>query len=256
MNKYMHGITLLVGVSFLLSSLAGCGGQPGRLSPKAAVAKAYAATTAIQSVHYTITGTISASGEVQEIHGEGDFLFPDREQMRIGVAGQTIEMVRIGDKQYLKLPGAAEWQVRELGSEALYQPVEPMDALGYLQSIAVVSELPDETVAGVLCKHYQGVVDVTQHLAAMESAIAKQANSEIQQGGQTLRERLKDASITVEVWIGKEDHLVYQEKLYMTTYFTPPTPVHGPPAEKIPITSTQTIRFSKFNQPLEIQPPF
>ena len=256
MNKYMHGITLLVGVSFLLSSLAGCGGQPGRLSPKAAVAKAYAATTAIQSVHYTIAGTISASGEVQEIHGEGDFLFPDRQWQKVTVAGGTTEIVWIGDKQYLRLPGAAEWQVYELGSETRYLPAEPMDALEYLQSIAAVTQLPDETVAGVLCEHYQGVVDMAQHLGTMEMAVTKHADSETQQGWQTLKERLKDASITVEVWIGKEDHLVYQEKMGMTTYFTPPTPVHAPPAERIPITSIQTIRFSKFNQPLEIKPPF
>lgn len=256
MNKYMHRIASLVGVSLLLCALASCSGQPARLSPKAVVAKAYAATTAIQSEHYTITGTISASGEALEIHGEGDFLFPDREQMRIEVSGQTIEMVRIGDKHYLKLPGAAEWQVRELGSEALYQPVEPMDTLGYLQSIAVVSELPDETVAGVLCEHYQGVVDVTQYLAAMESAIAKQANSEIQQGEATLGERLEGSGIAVEVWIGKEDHLVYQMTIDMTTCFSPPALADGPPAEKIQISSVQTIQFSKFNEPLEIRPPF
>ena len=256
MNKYTHAVTLLIGVSFLLSSVVGCGGQPGRLSPKAAVAEAYAATTAIRSMHYTITGAISASGEVQEIDGEGDILLPDRERVKMGMAGETVEIVCIGDKQYFKSSEAVEWQVYEPGSESQSLPVEPMDTLGYLQSVAAVTQLSDETVAGVMCGHYQSVIDVAQHLATMEAAVTERADAEMQQGWQMVRERLEDASVTVEVWIGKEDHLVYQEKLDMKTYFTPPTPAHGPPAERITITSTATIRFSKFNQPLEIEPPF
>lgn len=257
MNKHKQTITLLIGISLLLSCVAACGGQPGGLSPEEAVTKAYVATTAVaRSVHYAITGTISASGEVQEIHGEGDILFPDRERLKVEVAGQMVEMVRIGDTQYLKLPGATEWQVHELGSETQPLQAEPVDALGYLQSITAVIQLPDETVAGVLCEHYQGIIDVAQHLATMEAAVTERSNSEIQQEWPALRERLEDASITVEVWIGKENHLVYQENLNMTTYFTPPSPAHGLPAEKIMITSTQTIRFSAFDQPLEIEAPF
>ena len=257
MNKHQQPITLLIGMSLLLSCITACGGQPGKLSPEEAVTKAYTATTTIaQSVHYTITGAISASGETQEIHGEGDILFPDRERLKIEVAGQMIEIVRISDKQYLKLPGATEWQVHELGSGPQSLQAEPVDALKYLQSITAVIQLPDETVAGVLCEHYQGIIDVAQHLATMEMAVTERSNSEIQQEWPAPRERLEDASITVEVWIGKENHLVYQENLNMTADFTPPPPAHGLPAEKITITSTQTIRFSAFDQPLEIEAPF
>jgi hypothetical protein len=117
---------------------AGCGavelGNPGQI-----VSRAIQAQGRLSSVHmemdadFQFKGAPSNLGQASTLYrGEGDFEEPDRSKMTLkSTAGKT-EVITIGKKAFVKMPGSEIWMERDL-ADYLAGGVSPNDVTNYLK---------------------------------------------------------------------------------------------------------------------------
>lgn len=215
--------------------------------------KAYAATMGVTSFHFDVSHIQTGWYEGRKVYEdpdwlwilEGDFLAPDRMQWTQWSQknGQKLEEVRIiGDKEYDRDIQTGEWELQYFdqdgegnvvqGLSGFIQPVSIAERLKILDDIA---KLPDEVIDNVNCLHYRGKWDVSD-------------------------EDYEDDTI-VEFWISKDDYLLKQHSLTTSSkvmvkdidkdYKDIPVPENA----TITITYTMILRYSSFNEPVEIVAP-
>ena len=201
------------------------------------MAKAYAATSNLQSYRMTSTLVSIFEGETSEQSSEWEFVFPDRYHGRITLDSETYEFIIIGDKQYVRAPDNTSGKL-SIGVWSAFTPSKEY-TLEILDSLTGLQKLPDEKIEGTDCLHYRGKADV-------EGEIEKQkARLDPEEPGYEERLRGLDALRTieteVELWIGKDDFLIRQMKSIMESL------VHG--------NAVVLVKFYDFNEPIEIEPP-
>lgn len=242
MRKGKLCILLAITISLLLTTAIGCK-KIANLTPDLMVRKAYAATIEVKSFHFSISGIVTG-WEEGKWSAEADFLSPDRMRMVIEEDGQKREMRCIGDKVYEQDSQTGEWRVQEgrdvqttlVGMQKIAEGVQPKSIAERLKGLEAIEELPDEVIGDVTCVHYRGI-DPLKGLGEQWEQM--------------------EMTMVVEVWIGKDDYLVWQQRTTHSLKIPPDiSDDQGNPApEGTTMTITVTMEFSDFNKPVEIEAP-
>jgi hypothetical protein len=151
----------------------------------------------------------TAAGSVAlDMTGNGEAQFPDRYHATINarLSGLSVatEVVVANGQAYVKNPVNGKWESSAQGglSGQLSQP-DPLSYEQLLRNVKSIKDLGDTTLAGTAVHHYQLIPDKDKLIASFDKAAVKnpQAKAAIEQV-------LNSGTMTVEVWFGKDDHLV------------------------------------------------
>jgi hypothetical protein len=143
-----------------------------------------------------------------DMTGNGEAQFPDRYHATVTakLSGLSVatEVVVANGQAYVKNPMTGKWESSAQGGVTgqLSQP-DPLSYEQLLRNFKSVKDLGDTTLGSTTVHHYQLIPDKDKLLASFDKAAVKnpQAKAAIEQV-------LNSGTMTVEVWFGKDDHLV------------------------------------------------
>jgi hypothetical protein len=205
--------------------LTGCSAAALTETPGQVVSAASQAMSQLHSAKFDMTATIleqfppafvqqlgpagAALGNLSvDMSGNGQAKFPDQAsmsmQVKTGGLSVTTELVFAGGKLYVKDPQSGRF-IQPQGADALSQftnQADPLSSAAILKTAPSVKDLGDTTLNGTAVHHYQIVPD--------KNKVADQASS--QQAKDLVRSMLQNGSLQIEVWIGKDDHLLHRLK--------------------------------------------
>lgn len=147
------------------------------------------------------TGTMAV-----DMSGTGEAQFPDRYHavvnIKLGGFSVASETIVANGKSYVKNPMTGKWEVSQGGSMAdqLGQP-DPLSYAQFLKNVKAIKDLGDTTINGTAVHHYQLTPDKDKLLAGIDASKSPQAAA-------TMRQVLNNGTLLVDVWFGKDDHLV------------------------------------------------
>ena len=143
-----------------------------------------------------------------DMSGKGDAKFPDTASMSLQVktGGITVstDMVLAGGKIYIRDPTSGSW-TQPASAQSFSQftnQSDPLASAAILKTAQSVKDLGDTTLNGSAVHHYQIVPD--------KNKVADQAST--QEAKDLVRSMLENGTIQLEVWIGKDDHLLHRMK--------------------------------------------
>ena len=144
-----------------------------------------------------------------DVTGNGEAQFPDRYHAVINakVAGISVatEVIVANGKAYVKNPLNGKWEVSSQPGGITGQLSQP-DPLSYdqlLKNVKSIKDLGDTTLNGTTVHHYQLTPDKDKLIASLNQAAAKNP-----QALAAIKQVLDSGTMTIEVWFGKDDHLV------------------------------------------------
>lgn len=145
-----------------------------------------------------------------DLTGNGEAQFPDRYHAtinaKLGGVSVASEVISIAGKAYVKNPLTGKWTVSTEPSGIAGQLNQP-DPLSYTQllsNVKSIKDLGDMTLASTTVHHYQLVPDKDKLAASLDKSSAPKSA----QAQAALKQVLDNGTMTVEVWFGKDDHLV------------------------------------------------
>lgn len=149
-----------------------------------------------------------------DIAGNGEAQFPDRYHatinVKMGSFSVASEVIVANGQEYIKNPLTSKWEAtRAAGVTSQIGQADPLSFEQFLKNVKSIKDLGDTTLNGVAVHHYQLTLDKDKLLATMEKA-ARTAQS-----AAALKEVLDSGTMVVEVWFGKDDHLVRRVSLAM-----------------------------------------
>ena len=190
-----------------------------------------------RSVHFVMDSRTAGGGEPVVSKAEGDMVFPDRVKMTVqnysGSKPVPVEVVSISDKVYSRSE-ASNWIWSSVGG---IPPVASPQSITKLIDYARSSRnFGEESLAGNR-KTYHVQLDIDTALAADE---ARKQNAD----PATIKvlEAWRTSRMTVDLWLGISDLIIYQEKIQVSN------PAAGS-------TSDQNYIFSAWGLPVEINKP-
>ncbi|MFH1560387.1 MAG: hypothetical protein ABID84_03135 [Chloroflexota bacterium] len=261
MSHNISGVGSALVLCLSLLTLTGCS-KDEELSPALVLEKADAATQEVTSYHFTMSYAVTAEGVEKTtvvIEGEGDYLALDRMrvEMRMGITpDQRIqEQITIGNTRYTRDSESSLWSMREL-------PEDRPSAWGYLEdfmnaSAEDVAQLDSENIDGVECWHYRISIDpLEKQVQTMEEETDLEMKERLRELVEIMRQR--EITQEKELWIGKEDYLVRQNR-FIASQKTHEGDDLGFQDVTLPegtrFTMTTTTKLSGFNEPVEIEAP-
>ena len=197
-----------------------------------------------------------------DMSGKGNAKFPDTASMSLEVktGGITVttDMVFAGAKIYIKDPTSGSWTApaSAQGISQFTNQTDPLSSATVLKTAQSIKDLGDTTLNGSAVHHYQIVPD--------KNKMADQAST--QQAKDLVRSMLESGTIQLEVWIGKDDHLLHRMKndTDATIDLTKVMEASGqqlPPGFPMPAGATvhtvvhATIDYHDFNAPVTVTVP-
>ena len=152
----------------------------------------------------------AAAGAISlDMSGTGEAQFPDRYHAVVNVkmSGLSVasEVVVANGKAYVKNPLTNKWQVSPQSGGITGQLSQP-DPLSYdqlLKNVKSIKDLGDTTLNGTTVHHYQLTPDKAKLIASLNNAAVKNP-----QALAAIKQVLDSGTMTIEVWFGKDDHLV------------------------------------------------
>jgi len=218
--------------------------QPWGVNPQSVMAKAYAATSNLQSYRMTSSATSTFEGKTIEQTSEWEFAFPDRHHGKMTMDGETYEFIIISDKQYTREPSSTQSGTMYVIGLSSGSGPSKEETLELLDTLTDLEKLPDEKIDGVDCFHYRGRVDIDR-MVDKRKAELDPAEPGYEERVEAL-EWQRRMKTEVELWIGKDDYLIRQMKYDMQV-----------PSEDTGEwdTSSSMVRYYDFNEPIEIEPP-
>jgi hypothetical protein len=206
--------------------LSACGGV-AQLSetPQQVVSTAADKMTQLHTAKFDVTATIleqfpaaftdqlgpagaSLANFSIDMSGKGDAKFPDTAsmslQVKTGGISVSTDMVLAGGKIYIKDPTSGSW-TQPASAQSFSQftnQSDPLASAAILKTAQSVKDLGDTTLNGSAVHHYQIVPD--------KNKVADQAST--QEAKDLVRSMLENGTIQLEVWIGKDDHLLHRMK--------------------------------------------
>lgn len=203
--------------------LAACGGSS---APNAQdlIKNAQQAIQKVTAYHFNLqTQNIGLTGKLPISSADGDIKVPDRLKATASLQGNSVQIIAIGNRQYINLFGGWQSTTGLLDPRALSDPQTGVAAiLGHIQN---PSQPSDSSVNGTSCWLIKGKLDAN-YLAGIT-------------GGGAPPGTLDDVSAC----IGKSDNLPYQ------------IIIKGPAAPGDTAQTSRTITLSKFNESININPP-
>jgi hypothetical protein len=143
-----------------------------------------------------------------DMSGKGEAKFPDKAAMSLQVKTGSItistDMVVAAGKIYIKDPTSGTWTqpAEAQGVSQFTSQADPLSGAASLKTAQSIKDLGDTSLNGKAVHHYQIVPD--------KNKLADQAST--QQAKDLVRSMLENGSVQLEVWIGKDDHLLYRMK--------------------------------------------
>lgn len=198
--------------------------------------------------------------------GSGEAQFPDRYHavvnVKMGGFSVATEMIVANGKAYVKNPLTGTWQVSPQSGGLTGQVGQP-DPLSYeqfLKNVKSIKDLGDTTLNGTTVHHYQLTPDRDKLLANISQLRNPQAAA-------ALKQVLDSGTMTIEIWFGKDDHLVRRISLNMDYSLDlnqligalgSSAGVHGsslPAGSSIHATAQVVINYHDFDAPVTISIP-
>lgn len=194
-------------------------------------------TSGSRGVHFTTESTGMVSSTFAASRGEGDMVFPDRVRMDIrtlaGDKQEQIELIAVSGLVYTRSAASGDvWQTSSQG----YLPPDPQSISSYMDFARSSRNFGQESLRDGR-KTYHIQVDVDTALAAQE---AKKHTQDPAQ--QVAIEATRGSATTVDLWIGADDLLIYQEKVNITNT------VNG-------VTTETSFSFSRWGETVQITRP-
>jgi LppX/LprAFG-like lipoprotein len=267
----------ILGAALLISALAGC----GALTPTASESPTQVVNTASQkmsqlsSAKFDVTATLleqfpaaftqslGAQGAALsnlsiDMSGKGQAKFPDAAAMTLAVKTGSVsvstDVVVVAGKTYIKDPQSGTY-IQPQGVENLSQfssQADPLSATGVLKAVQSIKDLGDTTIGGVAVHHYQIVPD--------KAKLADQAST--QQAKNLVQQALQNGTVRIEVWIGKDDHLLRRVKDDADATIDLNQALQAvmgsaqmPPGSTVHTTAHTTIEYHDFNAPVTVTAP-
>jgi LppX_LprAFG lipoprotein len=147
-----------------------------------------------------------------DLNGKGQMQLPDKAamnfQVKIGGVTVTVDSVVAGGKLYVKDPTTGNWTLAQ-GTSGLGQfssQLDPTSATGLLKAVQSVKDLGDTKLNGTDVHHYEVVPDKTK---LQEQMGASGVNAQTQA---VIKDMVDKGTFHIEVWIGKDDHLLRRIK--------------------------------------------
>ncbi len=171
------------------------------------------AATVLEQFPPAFTDQLGAAGAALanlsiDLSGKGEAKFPDKASMSLQVktGSMTIgtDMVFAAGKIYIKDPASGNWTApaSAQGVSQFTNQADPLSGAAILKTAQSIKDLGDTTLNGSAVHHYQIVPD--------KNKVADQAST--QEAKDLMRSMLESGSIQLEVWIGKDDHLLHRVK--------------------------------------------
>jgi len=250
MKKPVKLIVMLLVVTLLLQP--GCG--ISRPDFKEVITKAIEVTGEVKKYRMEMESDRIGNGEMEKWITSAEFVAPDRmrqisRDLKDDKSGE--ESIQIGTIRYTRRGDSTEWNVHDWGNErlAVYNLYAGM--LQSFESLADIKELGDERIDGINCFHYTGRMGMqARQQERLNSLNQSDPNYEQIKLSIELLEYTKDY---VEFWIGKDDFLLWQYRVNMETVY-----VHDrgeDTEERKNYSNIMTVKFSDFNELIEIEPP-
>jgi hypothetical protein len=212
-------------------------------SPGEVMARAYSALAGLKSYRISIT---DRSGST-ESNLEAAFVSPDRYHVTKTVNGKSQEIILAGDEQYYK--GEYTSMLDMLFVIQGYSSVITREyTMELLNGLTDIRQLPDESIEGTDCLHYEGRADIEKRIKAMEERRMMMGHPPFsEEDKQDLREQMhiQGDSTRYEIWIGKSDYLIRLIKMERG--------MQEP--EGILSTYSAVHKFYDFNEPISIEAP-
>ncbi len=207
-------------------ALAACGSPLAKAeTPQQALSSAAQRASQLHSAKFDLQGNVkmtfppqlaqmfgqsgAAAGSMAlDMTGSGEAQFPDRYRAtinaKLGGLSVATDVIVANGKAYVKNPLNGKWEVSSQSSGLTGQLSQP-DPLSYdqlLKNVKSIKDLGDTTLNGTTVHHYQLVPDKDKLIASLDKA-AKNPQAQA-----AIKQVLDSGTMTVQVWFGKDDHLV------------------------------------------------
>ena len=268
MLKKYKGHVWLTGLVALLFLLTACGAG-GSTPPAQTLQNSITAMRQLKSVHFDLQSTTNVQTTPQNngnnpgvsfnVTGHGDAAAPNQVTLNLSM-GQNplLALISTGGKVYIQGSNGKWYVVDQSQIPDGFQKFFQQD-LGQIEVDLEKAQLIDhgqEVVGGVALDHITATFD-----AATLQQISTQFNDLLPASMQSNQNALKQAAL--DLWIDQSTWYIHQAKLNVAASVDlsklPKISVNGQtinlPAKVLPITLTAQVGFSKFNQPVNIQPP-
>ncbi|HVH65958.1 MAG TPA: hypothetical protein VM674_07970 [Candidatus Acidoferrum sp.] len=219
MKRLLASLLTVVALSGCASPLAKAETPQQALSSAAQRASQLKSAKFDFSGHVTMTmpsqlsqafGQGAAGGSLAlDLSGTGEAQFPDRYHASLSakMSGFSIasEVIVANGKAYVKNPLTNKWEVSSQATSVTGQFAEP-DPLSYnelLKNVKSIKDLGDTSMNGTAVHHYQLTPDKDKLLGSLQGSSGKNP-----QALAALKQVLDSGTMTIEVWFGKDDHLV------------------------------------------------
>lgn len=230
LQRWMRPVAIVVPVLLLLTIFLSLQGTGTFDNSSGIIAKAYAASSNLDSYRYEKDEYTQDGPEMEAIHtyhAEVDYTAPDRyraanEKPDNHTYDSTT--IVIGDQAYTDSPVVVKLE------PDWFKQMDPTEnrSLDMLNLLAEIASLGDETIDGVDCYHYIGEVDIDNYLEwsiphfeisyyRMEKSSPYGMSTDLETYIKNRNESYLDQNMTFEFWIGKEDYLIRQAKLVYQT---------------------------------------
>jgi hypothetical protein len=151
----------------------------------------------------------SSGSLAANLGGTGQAQFPDRYQASINLkmSGFSVstDVIVANGKAYVKNPLTNKWEA-STQTQGLTDQLGQPDPLSYeqlLKNVKSIKDLGDTSLNGTSVHHYQLTPDKAKLLSSLNSSAANNPQAEA-----ALKQVLDSGTMLVEVWFGKDDHLV------------------------------------------------
>ena len=149
-------------------------------------------------------------GHVHPVNFDPTVSEPDRYHAvvnaKLGGLSVVTEVIVANGKAYVKNPLNGKWEASGGQSAGITGQLSQPDPLSYdqlLKNVKSIKDLGDTTLNGTSVHHYQLTPDKDKLIASLDKAAVKNP-----QALASIKQVLDSGTMKVEVWFGKDDHLV------------------------------------------------
>lgn len=205
----------------------------------------------------TLAGDVDTTKNDVALKGSAD-IGPLTAFLSQGADKLEFELVKLGDKMYTKGPDG-KWNESDVkpptdASQPAASPQISAKQLSDLLKKATKAEkLTDEKIDNVDSYHYKVTLDPMTLLTEI-ATLAQSSGAEAIPQAQLdeAKKVLKDSVVIVEVWVGKQDLFIRQQKIVFTLSVTE---IPDQPGAKADVNLNLTTKTSKINEPVTITAP-
>ena len=206
----------------------------------------------------TLAGDVDTTKNDLALKGAAD-LGPLTAFLSQGADKVEFELVKLGDKMYLKGPDGA-WNESDVSAADTSKPdansqISAKQLSELLKKASKAEKLGDEKIDNVDSYHYKVTLDPMTLLteAAKLAQTSGAAAEPIDQAQlDEAKKFLKDSVVIVEVWVGKTDLFIRQQKIVFQISITDIPDQAGAKAD---VDFSITAKTSKINEPVTITAP-